>query len=199
MSKIGITLNEVLRDFINRFEYIYGKYIDDSIDIEKNPVNSFDLIKYFSFENTEAMNKFLYQDAALEIFGHADELYDNLIVRLNSFILDMKDLYGHDIQIISREASTSIPATFWFLSKTLCKCNNIKFVSNYEDKWDDVDILITANPIALDCKPIDKISVKVNTTYNTDVKSDYTIESLFDFMNNDTLRNNVINNVNKNS
>ena len=212
---IGIAINDVLRDFLGQFEYTYNKYIvenpepeggvlevinheelretdDRYINIDKNPITSFNLIEHFPFENVEAMNNFLYREAALEIFGHADELHPNLINQLNMFIMDMKDLEGHEVVIISREAITAIPSTLFFLSKTSCKCENIKFVTSYADQWNDVDILITANPTVLNNRPSDKISVKVNTTYNENVSADYEIETLFDFMTDDALRKKII-------
>lgn len=190
---VGIEINEVIRDFIGQLEYTYNKYIEDAdINIEANPVTSFNLIEHFPFKSTEELNKFLYQDAALEIFGHADELEHNLINQLNLFIMDMKDLEGHEIILVTREAMTAIPATFFFLSKKACKCENIKFLQSYADEWNDVDILITANPEALISKPSGKISVKVKTTYNENVNADFEIKSLFDFMLDDQLRNKII-------
>jgi hypothetical protein len=63
--------------------------------------------------------------------------------------------------------------------------------------WEDVDILITANPDVLKEKPGDKVSVKVKTTYNTDSESDFTIDSLFDFMTNNKIRTEIMNKVKK--
>ena len=191
---LGIGLNEVIRNFLSQIEYTYNKYIEGAdINIEANPVTSFNLIEHFPFKSTEELNKFLYRDAALEVFGHADELEHNLINRLNLFIMDMKDLYGHEVILVSREAMTAIPATFFFLSKTACKCETVKFYQAYADEWNDVDILITANPYALNTKPTGKVSVKVNTSYNAGVKADFEINSLFDLMNDDKMLNDVIN------
>jgi hypothetical protein len=39
----------------------------------------------------EALNKFLYTEASLEIFGHADQLHDNVVTKLNNFITDIID------------------------------------------------------------------------------------------------------------
>jgi hypothetical protein len=69
----------------------------------------------------------------------------------------------------------SKPSTYFFLSKTIAKVNNIKFVRTEEEYWGHVDILITANPIILDNKPEDKISIKQIYSYNKDCESDYTI------------------------
>jgi hypothetical protein len=71
----------------------------------------------------------------------------------------------------------SNPSTFFFLSKTGCKIENIRFVTDYAKKWDGIDVLITANPKALESKPEGKISIKVNASYNKNV-SDYEIDSL---------------------
>ena len=71
----------------------------------------------------------------------------------------------------------------FFLSKTGCRVPSIRFVKDYASKWDDVDVLITANPKALEAKPEGKISVKVKSFYNTDAQADYEINSLFEFFN----------------
>lgn len=193
MSKIGIEINDVIRDFISQLEYTYNKYIDGpDINIEKNPVRSFNLIEHFPFDNIGELNKFLYHDAALEIFGHADEVEHNLINRLNLFVMDMRDLYGHEVILISREVMRAIPATLFFLSKTACMVETIKFSQTHEALWDGVDVLITANPETLKCQPTGKVSVKVNRTYNIESNSDYNINSLLDFMTNDILREKII-------
>jgi hypothetical protein len=67
----------------------------------------------------------------------------------------------------------------FFLSKTGCKIENIRFVTDYAKKWDGIDVLITANPKALESKPEGKISIKVNASYNKkNVSADYEIDSL---------------------
>ena len=42
----------------------------------------------------------------------------------------MKDDEEHEVELVSREAASSIPSTFFFLSKTLCKADKIRFVIN---------------------------------------------------------------------
>lgn len=190
--KIGITIDEVLRDFIGQFIYTYNKYIKE-IDITNEDVTSFDLINHFEFENINKLNSFLYLEAPLEIFGHADQLSDGLINHFNEFLMDISDDEEHEIILISREVEKSIPSTLFFLSKTGCRANNIKFVKTYAEKWNDVDVLITANPQTLESKPTGKISVKVNTSYNKNTNSDYQIESILDFIKNNDLREKILN------
>lgn len=190
--KIGITINEVLRDFIGQFAYTYNKYIEE-IDITNDDVTSFNLIEHFKFDDINKLNRFLYLEAPLEIFGHADQMSDGLMNHFNNFLTDIEDEGEHEIILISREVEKSIPSTFFFLSKTGCRIKNIKFVLNYDEKWDDVDVLITANPKTLELKPIGKISIKVKSSYNKDVVSDYEIDSILDFINNEELRNRILN------
>ena len=190
--KIGITINEVLRDFIGQFAYTYNKYIEE-IDITNDDVTSFNLIEHFKFDDINKLNRFLYLEAPLEIFGHADQMSDGLMNHFNNFLTDIEDEGEHEIILISREVEKSIPSTFFFLSKTGCRIKNIKFVLNHDEKWDDVDVLITANPKTLELKPSGKISIKVKSSYNKDVVSDYEIDSILDFINNEELRNRILN------
>jgi hypothetical protein len=76
--KVGITINEVLRDFVGQFAYTYDKYVGKT-DIKENQVDTFDLINHFKFDSVDDLNRFLYIEASLEIFGHADQLHDNVM------------------------------------------------------------------------------------------------------------------------
>ena len=198
---IAVEISDVLRDNLSQLEYTYNKYINNIIDLSKNPVTSPNLIESFPMPSIDELNKFMYEEAALEIFGHADERENNLINKFNLFIMDMTDLYGHEVIITSREVMTAIPATLFFLSKTRCQCETIKFSKTYEEQWNNVDILITANPEVLKCKPEGKVAIKVNTTYNKDSQSDYQISTLFDIINNDEYIEKIITNnlTNKNN
>lgn len=189
--KIGITINEVLRDFISQLAYTYEKYIAP-LNIKENDVTNFNLIEFFKFENIDQLNKFMYMEAPLEIFGHADQLSDGLINQFNNFIMDMKDDGEHQLELVSREVDKSIPSTFFFLSKTNCRITNLRFVGTYEEKWDGVDVLITANPKTLESKPSGKISVKVKASYNKDIPADFEIDSILDFIKDKELRNKIL-------
>ena len=190
--KIGITINEVLRDFVGQFAYTYDKYVSKT-DIKENQVDTFDLINHFKFDSADDLNKFLYIEASLEIFGHADQLHDNVMKHFNLFLTDIKDEEEHEIELISREVQKAIPSTLFFLSKLACQAEKIRFVQNHADKWDGVDILITANPTALEAKPKDKISVKINSSYNKDIKADYELDSIIDFFKDESLRERILN------
>lgn len=191
MARIGITLNEVMRDFIGQFAYTYSKY-KDSIDLKETPVESWDLLEVFKFKDMVDLNDFLYMEASLEIFGHADQLHNSIITKYNEFANDLVDEEEHEVILISREANRSIPATLFFLSKLGFSANNIRFVTDYAKKWDEVDVLITANPIALKAKPDGKISVKINASYNKDVKADYEYDSVVTIFENKEELNKIV-------
>jgi len=191
MAKINISLNEVLRDFIGQFNYTYDKYIEKK-ELKENEITSFNLLDHYKFKSIDDLNSFLYSEASLEIFGHADQKIDGLIGKFNTFLMDIEDDEEHQIKLVSKEFNKSIPATFFFLSKTGCRAKNIEFVNNDNDEWLNADVLITANPNALLNKPENKISVKVKTSYNADVSADYEIDSILDFMNNPELRNKIL-------
>lgn len=193
MAVIGIDINDVIRDFTSQLEYTYNKYIEgDKINLGENPMTEFNLLKYFPFKDELTLNKFLYQEASLEIFGHADEAEQSLITALNKFIIDIFDFYGDELVLLSREVQASIPSTMFFLSKTVCKAENIRFVKAYADEWKYCDVLVTAHPTVLNSKPEGKISVKVSRSYNTSDASDYTVGSLFDIIGNDRLYREII-------
>lgn len=191
MAKIGISINEVIRDFLSQFNYTYEKYISES-NVKEGDIKSFDLLQYYNFESIDKLNSFLYLEAPLEIFGHADQTKDGLSVYINDFLMDIEDEEEHQIEFVSREVNKSISATLFFLSKIGVRPTNLRFVKRNEDEWGDLDVLITANPIALKSKPSGKISVKVKASYNEDVSADYEIESILEFIQNTELRNKIL-------
>jgi hypothetical protein len=71
--------------------------------------------------------------------------------------------------------------------------SNLRFVKQNEEEWGDADILITANPVALENKPSDKISVKIKAPYNQNVAADYELESILDFITDMSLREKITN------
>jgi hypothetical protein len=201
MAKVAISINEVLRDYIGQFIYTYEKYIVPEIEdegkkyseVEIEDVTSLNLMDHFEFENINKLNTFLYKEAPLEIFGHADLMSDGLMIHFNRFLSDIKDDEEHEIELVSREVDKSIPSTFFFLSKTGCLIDKIRFVKNNEDEWGDADVLITANSFALSDKPNGKISVKIKSPYNKNLTGDYEIDSLLDFINDEDFRNKILN------
>jgi hypothetical protein len=85
--------------------------------------------------------------------------------------------------VVSNEIGKSKPSTLFFLSKFGCLIEKVLFFSELtkNDMWDDVDVLLTANPDLLLEKPQNKIVVKYNTNYNKQIESEFEINSLSEF------------------
>jgi len=156
-------------------------------EIEFNPnFNEKEFVKTdASFELTEVkddeitVEDFVYDKCCLEIFGYADEVMDGVVQSINDLDLEFKMLgKNHEILITSREAGRSIPATLFFLSKTGCMIQNIKFTMGTTDCWQFVDVMVTDHPEILNSKPEGKKVIKIEKTFNQDIESDYTIKSV---------------------
>jgi len=192
--RIGITINGVIRDFITKFESVYDKYYNVESEKEtKRDIDTSNLLDHFNFTGgTQELNKFLYVDSSLEIFGHAGETKLNSVEHLNQLHNLIEDM-GHNPIVLSKELNNSKPATLFFLSKLSAKINNIIFVREYEKVWDYVDVLITADPEILDNKPSGRISVKVINHYNKNCQSDYTVIDLKEILDDKKLLEKILN------
>jgi hypothetical protein len=184
---IGISLDDVIRDFLTKFKSLYKKEFDkDPIE----PINTYDLLVHFPFENQEELNNFLYEDFSLELFGHANEKYKNAVIDLNKLFDTFKE--NHKFLILSKEFGNSIPSTMFFLSKTSCKLRDYKFITSNYDVWEHCDLMITANPEILNSVPKEKITIKVKTDYNENIPSTYEVEKLKNILD-DNLLSNIFN------
>lgn len=189
--RIGIEVNGVLRNTLDKIEQTYQKFMIDKtegIEYENDfkyeityPVEDLEIKKHFSFRDDDEMYSFLYEEFPMEIFGHAQSSEYNTFNDLNEIYINLRD--NHELLIVSDEISKSKPATLFFLSKFGCLVEKIKFYSNITIKsmWDEVDVLLTSSPtLLLDC-PKDKLIIKFETEYNKNIDSFYTIKSLKEF------------------
>ena len=206
MKRIGIEINGVLRDTIGKFTQLYEKHMieekDDGsktfdVDISGNTkelvsseefeykilsdVTSLNLIEHFRFNDENELYKFTYEDFAMQIFGHAGSTETFSFNDLNEIYQKYRDT--NELLIVSDEMGKSKPASLFFLSKFGCQLEKIKFYSNLtiNSMWNEIDILLTANPTLLLEKPKDKIVVKYNTNYNKNVDCEYVINTLKEF------------------
>ena len=122
---------------------------------------------------------FIYEKCCLEIFGYADETIDGAVQSINDLDLHLKMINKeHEIIITSREAGRSVPSTLFFLSKTGCMIQDIKFTMGTIDCWEHVDVMITDHPEILKSKPENKKVIKIEKPFNKEIPSDYTIRSV---------------------
>ena len=216
MKKLGIDINGVLRDTILKFTQLYEKYLidgqsdslhrtfelsfsgdsEEKIETTKendfvyeiiSEVDSLELMNHFKFKNSEELFSFTYEEYTMELFGHAPSVEMSTFNILNDFYYDNRDEF--DIAIVSNEIGKSKPASLFFLSKFGCLIERVFFYSEItkNSMWDNVDILLTADPSLLLNKPSDKLVIKFNTKYNKNISSEYEINSLSEL--NEILKN----------
>lgn len=183
--RIAIELNNVLRDTLKKIQEVYEKwyienpYRDEEIKGEIiSDLTSLEITKHLKFNGEEELYNFLYKEYTMEIFGHAGSVEISSMNDFNDFYLDMRD--NHDIIIVSDEIGKSKPASLFFISKFGCLVETVKFYSEstINSLWDSIDILLTANPKLLLNHPDNKIVIKYETSYNSEIKSKYSISKL---------------------
>jgi hypothetical protein len=184
--RIGIELNGVLRDTLTKIEQTYNKfYVEDPLNITElkkyevlSQVTTLDLKKHLKFENDDAVYSFLYEEFPMEIFGHSPSVEMTTFNDFNEFYIEHRDNF--DISIVSDEIGKSKPASLFFISKFGCLVEKVKFYSNstINSMWDEIDILLTANPDLLLTYPKDKTVIKFITEYNKETETHYSISKL---------------------
>ena len=206
MMRIGIEINGVLRDTIGKFTQLYEKHLIDEVesnnttylmDLSGNTevalleesfkyeklsdVTSLNLLDHFSFPSKDELYSFMYEEYTMELFGHAPSTELMTFNILNDIYHNLRDKY--DLMIVSDEIGRSKPSSLFFLSKFGCLLEKVFFYSEVtkNDMWNNVDILLTANPNLLLNKPSNKIVIKYETNFNKDIESEYTIKSLSEF------------------
>jgi hypothetical protein len=209
MTKIGIDVNGVLRGTLEKFDQLYEKHLiekesEDALGqtyeldmsgntspidsnilpfeyVKTSDVTSLNLLNHYTFKSSEELFSFLYEEYAMELFGHAPSTEMTTFNILNDLYFENRD--DNELLIVSNEIGKSKPSTLFFLSKFGCLIEKVLFFSEVtkNNMWNEVDILLTANPELLLEKPYDKIVVKYNTNYNKQIDSEYEISSLSEF------------------
>ena len=202
MKKIGIEVNGVLRNTLGKIQQTYEKFLIENNSTEKTyildesgntesiiqeeefeyevlgNIDSLNLLNHFKFKSDDELYEFLYQEFSMQIFGHAESSEMHTFHTLNDIYLKYRNT--NDIVIVSDEIGKSKPATLFFLSKFGCQIEKIKFYSDTTKNsiWDEVDVLVSANPSLIEDHPENKVVIKFNTQYNKTNKSEHEISSL---------------------
>ena len=186
--RIGIEINGVLRNTLDKIEQTYQKFMIDKtegIDEEDafkyeiiKPINSLTLQNHFTFVDDNELYSFLYEEFPMEIFGHAQSTEYSTFNDMNDIYVELRD--SHDFLIVSDEIGKSKPASLFFLSKFGCQLEKVKFYSNLtiNSMWDEIDVLLTSNPILLLEYPENKIIIKYETEYNKEINTTHTIKTI---------------------
>jgi len=170
---IYISIDGVLRNFINRFHYHYEQAY---IDVEENeddfeykviePLTNINISDHFIFQSKEQEDYFRYIEYPMELYGHSPVSYNGVNNDINKLVFENKD---HTITLVGLdELGKAKPATLFFLSKNGFMGNNIKSIKteNLDENWNKCDVWITDCKKIVDSCPNDKVVIKFNTTYN---------------------------------
>jgi hypothetical protein len=185
--KIGIEVNGVLRDTIDKFKTTYEKFlIDNNLENSESetpfdykvtePIDSLDLMRHFSFPSKEEMFSFMFEDCPMEIFGHSPSSEMTTFSDLNEIYIKHRDKI--EFTIISDEISKSKPATLFFLSKFSCQFERVIFYNEITKNQilNDFDLIVTSNPDII-INYNNKV-IKYKTLYNEKINSSKTIEKI---------------------
>jgi hypothetical protein len=185
--KIGIEVNGVLRDTIDKFKTTYEKFlIDNNLENSESetpfdykvtePIDSLDLMSHFSFPTKEEMFSFMFEDCPMEIFGHSPSSEMTTFSDLNEIYIKHRDKI--EFTIISDEISKSKPATLFFLSKFSCQFERVIFYNEITKNQilNDFDLIVTSNPDII-INYNNKV-IKYKTFYNEKINSSKTIEKI---------------------
>lgn len=205
--KIGIEINGVLRDTIEKFKQVYEKVMIDGnqselqnqtyeLDMSGNTeetfqesnfeykaiseVDSLNLMEHFSFKDKDEFFSFMYEESPMEIFGHAPSSEMTTFNELNNLYLELRD--NHEITIISDEISKSKPATLFFLSKFGCLVEHVSFYNEItkDEILSKFDLIVTSNPdILINYENV----IKYETRYNKNVLVNNSITSIKELKN----------------
>jgi hypothetical protein len=189
---IYISIDGVLRNFINRFHYHYeNAYINVEADEESTdtfeykvtePITNLNVSDHFAFQSKEQSDYFQYVEYPMELYGHSPVSYPNVYNEFNKFVYDYMD---HQIFLVGLdEFGKAKPATFFFLARSGFMPNNIKFIlsENISDEWANADVWISDNKQILDLKPENKEFILFETSYNNFFTYEKKINKLSDIV-----------------
>lgn len=190
MVKIGITLNNLLRNHIDKVREIYVA-MEMGTPIE--PINPYDLEPSFpiikkNVDDLDNIYQYMFYEWHLEVFGAANETLQGTLKNLST----LNDNNIIEISLISIETNASIAATLFFLSKNNTTIRKIYFPKTYEECWDNIDILITDNPHIINVKPTNKECILVKNDFNEAINVNGVINDpseIIDFIKENFLKN----------
>jgi hypothetical protein len=185
MIRLAIEIDGVLRDTYSKIEYLYQKYFIDELELVDEdfkyeitePYTTPDYKNHFAFKNDEEYASFIYEEFAMQIFGHAPS------TTMSTFY-DLKDLQINleqdiELTLISEQIGKTKPATLFFISKFGCEVDKIIFYNKntLENIWKEFDVLVAASPKLLSNNS-NKPTIKYETSYNSNINIEDTITNL---------------------
>jgi hypothetical protein len=152
MIKIGIELNNVVRNVNKQILKYYQKDIKPELDIDDIDEKD-DVFKYAKFDSLTDKNEFIYIDYPFEIFGSAKPMDKELPMLMNNWLSELTNYEDDDVEVsffsLNEEALT-IQSSYFFLSKIGTRVRKIVFPKDIDEIKNDYDVIITGNKEVID-------------------------------------------------
>jgi len=183
--RIAIDIDGVLRDTYEKIEQIYQKFFIDELELVDEdfqfeivkPFDTNDYKNHFKFKNDDEYYSFMYEEFAMQIFGHSPSTELSTFQDLNRIYNTLKEKF--DFVLVSNQIGKTKPATLFFISKFGCEIDKIVFYNKLNENkiWNEFDVLVTSNPDLL-VQNKNKTLIKYETSYNFNTNCDLTIKSI---------------------
>jgi hypothetical protein len=178
---LAIDINDVIRDNMYQFRYIYQKYIDGSFEINLDDIDTYNMLDHYPFESETELNQFKYLDYPFELYGRAETCDKMLAYRLNDYLertLKDLDVVPNVILFSPFEVGLTIQSTFSFLACQSVRAREIYFPIDSMTIYNRADVVITAQPSLIENCPENKTVIKVVKPYNKDIDTKYSFDSM---------------------
>ena len=174
MIRIGIELNDVVRNINKQILKYYQKDIDPSLDLDEVDEKD-DVFKYAKFDSKKSKNEFIYIDYPYEIFGCAKTMTKDLQVEMNNWLNELTNYEDDNVEIYFyglNEESLTIQSSYFFLSKIGTRVRKVIFPRDLNDLTKDTDVIVTANKKVVDFLDGKKgiYSILINNNINSECK-----------------------------
>ena len=195
MIRIGIELNDVIRNVNKQILKYYQKDIDPTLDLDDIDEKD-DVFKYAKFDSNRAKNEFLYIDYPYEIYGTAKTMTKELPTEITNWLSELTNYEDDNVEIYFyslNEESLTIQSTFFFLSKIGTRVRKIVFPRDLKELIDITDVIVTANKTVIEYfennKDIYKILINNNINSECKEKADTNYDSLSEVIKDEGLLN----------
>lgn len=194
--RVGIELNNIVRDLNKQIVKYYKKDINQSFDDKNVNYNVTNIIDSIDFKSKKAKFEYMYVDYPYEIFGCAPTMHKNLSVTINNWIVYLNNREDDDysLKLFSlKEEALSIQSTYYFLSKIGCRVREMFFPKDGKEMWNECDVIVTTNKRIVENKPYGKVVILINKDDNKDLqeKVDLNYDSLMELLTDDEFFNKV--------
>lgn len=186
--RVAIEIEGVLRDTFTKLEQIYQKFFIDELELVDSdfqfeivkPFNTPNYSNHFKFKTKEEYLAFIYEDFAMQIFGHSPSTTMSTFQELNEIYRNHKDSF--EFVLIGEQVGKTKPASLFFISKFGCEIDKIIFFNKKTEKkiWSNFDLLLASSPHLLKERK-NKTTIKYETSYNSNIKCKKTVTNLREF------------------